>query len=127
MFSASEIGGIVGNPVLDGRPYAGPEVCEWDTQSPDQVDVLLTVRLMGGIRAPALCADLGTTTGRDTPLTGVGERAYWKYARGSLFSSGDLEACNPKGFVALTLNGKADEARLKQAATTLAQQTFKKM
>jgi hypothetical protein len=127
LFSSAEIAALAGNPVLNGRHYAGQEVCEWDTRSPDEVDVLLTVRMMGGIRAKVLCDDLGTTTGRETPLAGVGDRGFWKFASGSLFNSGDLEACSPKGFVAISMNGKADEARLKQAATTLAQQTFGKM
>jgi hypothetical protein len=117
--SETEIAASVGNPVLKGAPYAGPEVCKWDTENPDHVSVLLTVRLKGSIREEALCSDLRKPGGEGERLTGPGELAVWKFSGSSLFNSGDLDACGPKGFVSISLNGKADEAKLKEAALTL--------
>jgi hypothetical protein len=119
----NEIERVVGNPVLKGEPYAGPEVCQWDTENPDHVSVLLTIRAKGSIREETLCSDLRQAGGdgeRLSGLSGLGEVAVWKFsAVGSMFNSGDLEACGPRGFVSISLNGKADEPKLKEAAVVL--------
>ena len=127
MFTAAEISSAVGNPVMNGAPFAGQEVCKWATSSPGDVDVLLTVRLMGGIRAKPLCDALPSATDKGARVEGVGDVAFWTFASSPLFNSGDLELCSSKGFVALSVNGKADEARLRQAALSLAKQTLKRM
>ena len=127
MFTASEISSAVGNAVMDGAPFAGQEVCKWATSSPGDVDVLLTVRLMGGIRAKPLCDALPSATDKGARVEGAGDVAFWKFASSPLFNSGDLELCSAKGFVALSLNGKADEARLRQAALALAKLTLERM
>ena len=117
----SEIEQAVGNAVLPGQPYAGPEVCQWDTESPDQVSVLLTIRAKGSLREETLCAGLRESGGDGEPISGLGDVAFWKFsAVGTMFNSGDLEACGPRGFVSISLNGKADEAKLKGAAVALA-------
>lgn len=117
--SQSEIEQAVGNPVLPGEPESGSETCDWDTENPDHVSVLLIVRPKGGIREETLCADLRKSAEGER-LSGLGDVAVWKFsAMGTMFNSGDLEACGPLGFVSISLNGKADEAKLKQAAVTL--------
>ncbi len=118
--SQSEIEKTVGNPVLAGAPFAGPEVCKWETENPDHVNVLLTVRPKGSTREEILCAGLRQSGGQGESLSGLGDVAFWKFsAVGTMFNSGDLEACGPRGFVSISLNGKADEAKLKQAAVAL--------
>jgi hypothetical protein len=118
--SQSEIEQAVGNPVLPGEPDAGPEVCNWDTENPDHVSVLLIVRPKGSTREETLCADLREAGGEGERLSGLGDVAVWKFsAMGTMFNSGDLEACGPRGFVSISLNGKADEPKLKEAAIAL--------
>lgn len=110
----------VGNPVQAGEPYAGPEVCKWDTDDPDQVSVLLTVRPAGSIRAPILCDEVQKGNS-GTPMPGLGDGSGWKYSRtAGLFDSGDLEVCGGGHFVALSLNGQLDEPAMKEAAVALA-------
>jgi hypothetical protein len=117
--SQSEIEQAVGNPVLPGEPESGSETCDWGTENPDHVSVLLIVRPKGGIREETLCADLRQSKEGER-LSGLGEVAVWKFsAMGTMFNSGDLEACGPRGFVSISLNGKADEAKLKEAGLTL--------
>lgn len=117
--SRSEIEQAVGNPVMEGAPDPGPEVCKWDTENPDHVSVLLIVRPKGSIREETLCADLRESGGGGERLSGLGDVAVWKFsAVGTMFNSGDLEACGAKGFVSVSLNGKADEPKLKQAAVS---------
>jgi hypothetical protein len=124
--SQSDIERLVGNPVLEGEPYAGPEVCQWDTENPDHVSVLLTVRPKGSVREETLCSDLRQSGGEGERLSGLGEIevAVWKFSSGSLFNSGDLEACGSRGFVSISLNGKADEPKLKEAAVVLVGQVM---
>jgi hypothetical protein len=110
--------------VLEGEPYAGPEVCQWDTENPDHVSVLLTVRPKGSVREETLCSDLRQSGGEGERLSGLGDVAVWKFSSGSLFNSGDLEACGPRGFVSISLNGKADEPKLKEAALVLVGQVM---
>ena len=124
--SQSDIERLVGNPVLEGAPYAGPEVCQWETENPDYVSVLLTVRPKGSVREETLCSDLRQSGGEGERLSGLGEIevAVWKFSSSSLFNSGDLEACGPRGFVSISLNGKADEPKLKEAAVVLVGQVM---
>jgi hypothetical protein len=127
MLTPAEIASAVGNPVQPGAPFAGQEVCKWETEAPGHVDVLLTVRLMGGIRAKPLCDGLPSATDKGARIGGVGDLAFWKFSSNPLFNSGDLELCTAKGFVALSLNGKADETRLQSAALALAKQVLQRM
>jgi hypothetical protein len=121
LLSEAEIAAAVGNPVEKGEYYAaGTEVCRWDTEEPDHVSVLLTVRGLGSDREKILCADLRGKAGSAQQISGVGEVATWEFSSmGTLFNSGDIESCGAKGFISLSLNGKADEATLKQAALTI--------
>jgi hypothetical protein len=116
-----EIGEIVGNPVLKGRNEAGPTTCKWDAENAGEVDVLLITGAPGSDREKYICPELRKTATSDPELAGIGETVTWKFGGvGSLFNSGDLELCGRKGFISLSLNGKRDEAVLKQAAVALA-------
>ena len=127
LLSQADVAAAVGNPVLKGEHFAGSEVCKWDTSDPAQVNVLLTVRPVGGIRAKPLCDGLRTANDKGVPLAGLGDLAFWKYASGKLFDSGDLEMCHAKGFVALSLNGKADEDRMRKAMLAIVTPVIGKM
>ena len=121
LLSAGEIAQQVKNPVQAGTPQMGSGVCKWDTENPDLVSVLLQAHPRGSMREQVLCPDLRKAAAAADGLDGVGEAATWKFSRmGTMFNSGDLEACGPRGFVSLSLNGKQDEAALKAAATALA-------
>jgi len=119
LLTESEIADLVKNPVQKGRPAAGPEVCDWDTDDPASVDVLLTVRLKGSMREQVLCEEIRKATNA-TAIAGIGEAASWEFSASSLFNSGELQVCDGKGYVSVSLNGKADEPTLKSAATALA-------
>jgi hypothetical protein len=120
-----EIADIVGNAVDKGRTFASLEDCKWDTEEPSNVDVLLIAHTAGSIREQLLCADLGKANNSGQRVTGLGDIAVWKFSSaGSLFNSGDLESCGPKGYVSLTLQGKRDEPTLKQAAINLARKVI---
>jgi hypothetical protein len=120
LLTPAEIEAAVGNPVKAGQPEAGPEVCDWDTEDADHVDVLLTVRLKGSDREKVLCGDVRKAAADGNGFAGIGEAATWKFSKSGIFNSGDLEVCDGKGFVSLTLNGRADAARLERAAVSLA-------
>jgi hypothetical protein len=121
LLTAAAIQAAVGNAVLDGKPSAGPEVCHWDTDRPEDVSVLLTVRLKDSDRERVLCEAVRRGAAGTTGITGVGDAATWTFSRvGTMFNSGDLEACSVRGFVGLSLNGAKDEAALRRAAETLA-------
>jgi len=61
-------------------------------------------------------------------VTGLGDIAVWKFSsEGSLFNSGNLESCGPKGYLSLTLQGKRDEPTLKQAAINLATRVIERL
>jgi hypothetical protein len=119
LLAESEIAEVVKNPVQPGRPAAGPEVCDWDTDDPASVDVLLTVRLKGSTRAEVLCDEIrkGQAAGG---VVGIGEAVSWEFSASSLFNSGELQVCDAKGYVSVSLNGKADDPTLKSAASALA-------
>lgn len=128
LLSAADIADIVGNPVLDGQPYAGPEVCRWDTDDTDHVNVLLTVRLSGSSRAQVLCGDLNNVIDSGEPVSGLGDKAVFKFSGvAGMFDSGDLAACGAKGFVSVSLNGKKDEAAMKKAAMELTRMVFSRL
>lgn len=122
--SAADVTAAVGNPVLPGQPDAGPNTCKYDTQNPEDVNVLLILNPPGSIREQVLCPELKKAAPLGDSLPGVGDVATWKFSSMSLFNSGDLEACGKAGFVSLSLNGKRDEAALKAGATTLARKIF---
>lgn len=125
LLSQTDIAKTVGNQVGTGQPFAGPEVCTWEAE-PSQVSVLLTVRAAGSDREKVLCSELGKGGGTKQRLDGSGNVAIWKFSNTmGLFNSGELETCSGKGYVGLTLNGKRDEAQLKEAAVTLAQTVLK--
>ncbi len=121
MLSQSQLSQAVGNPVKAGEPFAGPEVCRWDTDDPDDVSVLLTVRLPGSVREQALCRNLRASGAKAAGFEDAADVSTWKFSSMSLFNSGDLESCGPKGFVSLSLNGKRDEGQLKQATLSILQ------
>ena len=121
LLSEPQIGEIVGNPVLPGRNEAGATTCKWDAKNAGEVDVLLITGAPGSDREKYICPELRKTTSADPEFSGLGETVSWKFsAVGSLFNSGDLELCGRHGFISLSLNGKRDEAALKQAAVALA-------
>ncbi len=119
MLSQDQVSGAVGNAVQPGEPFAGPEVCRWDTADPAQVSVLLTVRLPGSIREQALCRGLRDSGGKAPGFEEIADVSTWKFSSMSLFNSGDFEGCGPKGFVSLSLSGKRDEGQLKQSTLTI--------
>jgi hypothetical protein len=127
MLTQAVIASAVGNAVQPGRPDAGPEVCKWDTENPDDVSVLLTVRLAGSLRAPILCEEVKKGNS-GSPVPGLGDASGWKYSSTlGLFDSGDLEICASGHFVSLSLNGKRAEAAMKDAAAALARATLNQL
>ncbi len=125
LLPASEIEAIVGNPVERGQPFAGVEVCKWDAE-PGRTTALLTVRRAGSDREKVLCAGLGQGADAGQRITGLGNLATWKFSNTmGLFNTGELESCGDKGYVSVTLNGKQDEAKLKDASVAIARRTFK--
>ncbi len=127
LLPASEIGTIVGNPVEPGQPFAGVEVCKWDAE-PGRVTALLTVRRRGSDREKVLCAELGKSAEAGQRLTELGNVATWKFSNTmGLFNTGELESCGDKGYVSVTLNGKQDETKLKDASVAIARRAFKSL
>lgn len=128
LLSAADIADIVGNPVLGGEPYAGPEVCRWDTEDTDHVSVVLTVRLSGSPRAQVLCEGLNSPTDGSEPISGLGDKAEFRFSSvAGMFDSGDLDACGAEGFVSVSLNGKKDEAAMKEEAIALTRMVFSRL
>lgn len=129
LLSEKEIGDIVGNAVDKGHPFAGPEVCKWETgDDPAKVDVLLTVRAKGSVHEKTLCTDLRNASDSNRRIEGLGDIATWKFSRnGTMFNSGDLEICGPKGYANLLLQGKKDEPTLKTATTALARKVLERL
>lgn len=127
LLSETEIGSAVGNDVNKGRNEASSDICKWDVEDVSQVDVLLIVREKGGIHEPVLCGDLRNKTSSEQ-IPGLGDIAVWKFSRqDSMFNSGDLEVCGPKGYLSITLEGKRDEAFLKAAAMNLTQKILQRL
>ena len=128
LVALNEIADIVGNPVLEGRAYAGPEVCQWQTENTDHVSVLLTAHMAGSIRAEVLCDDLSAVIDSGEPVTDLGDKATFKFSGvAGMFDSGDLAACGAEGFVSVSLNGKKDEDPMKEAAIALTRMVFSRL
>lgn len=101
--------------------------CSWNTENPDDVSVLLIVQRKGSIREPYLCEDLRKSGGSGERVEGL-DVASWKFSSTTgLFNSGEFEACGPKGFLSLQLNGKRDEATLKQATLAIVRQVLQRL
>ena len=122
----AEIADAVGNPVLDGEHDTGTTSCKWNTKSPDEVSVLLLAYRPGSLHEQAMCPDVRKRAAGAERVDGVGDAAAWKYGSMASFNFGDLEACGPKGFLSLSLNGKRDEAALKKAALALGAKAFQR-
>ena len=128
LLSNDEVASILGNPVLPGEEYAGPEVCRWDTEDADEVSLLLMVRPPGSIREQVLCQTLRSGGGPGELVAGVAEIARWHFSSvGTLFDSGELVACGSSGYVSLDLNGKRDEPTLRNAALALLNLVFQRL
>lgn len=120
LLTDTEVQEAVGNPVTPGAPFTGSADCEWETENPEDVSVLVIAHRTGSIRAPILCDDLRKKGAPSERVEGW-EVASWKFSKAAgLFYSGELECCGPKGFVSLQLNGRRDEPELKRAALTMA-------
>jgi len=125
LLTQNEIAAAVGNPVLKAQSV-GAGSCSWDNENPDHVSVLLIVHRVGSIREPYLCADLRKSGGSGERIEGF-DVATWKFSSTiGLFNSGELEACGTKGFLSLQLNGKRDEASLKQATLAIVRQVLQR-
>ena len=120
LLTESEIAEVVGNPVRKGvHPDIGAPDCKWDVDTQGDVTVLLIVYRTGSIQEQSLCPDL-RKSGKASGFEGVADASTWKFGSvAGLFNSGEFESCGSKGFISLQLNGKRDEARLKQATAAL--------
>jgi hypothetical protein len=126
LLNEDEVSQIVGNAVAKGEHFAGSEVCKWNAEAPNTT-VLLTVRPAGSIRERALCPDLGKS-GEGQRLDGIADVAIWKFSNTiGLFNSGDLEACGKKGYLSLSLNGRQDETKLKDATAAIARKVLQRL
>jgi hypothetical protein len=126
LLTPGEIAAIVGNAVAPGHPGAGPEVCKWDTEQPDQIDVLLMVYLKGGTHEPVLCKDVRDAAAQGKGLPGIGDAATWRFSRIGI-DSGDLEVCGSEGFISLSLNGKGEASKFEAAAVSLARKVMARL
>ena len=119
LLTQAEIADAVGNPAKKGQPFSSSSDCKWDTDTQGDVTVLLIAYRTGSIREQALCPDI-RKQGKAAGFENVADASTWKFGSViGLFNSGEFEACGPKGFISLQLNGKRDEAQLKQATATL--------
>ena len=88
--------------------------------------MLLIVHRKGETREPYLCDDLRKSGGNER-IEGL-EVATWKFSNTvELFNSGEFEACGPKGFLSLQLNGERDEAKIKQATLTIVHHVLQRL
>ncbi len=120
LLTQEEIAAALGNTVTAGRPEAGLEVCDWDSESPTDADLLLMVRPKGSQREQVLCADVRNAAAAGKGLAGIGEAATWKFSSMGMFNSGELEVCDARAYWSLSVNGKGDSDTLQRAALTLA-------
>jgi hypothetical protein len=125
LISQSDLAAAVGNAVIKGE-HQGAGTCKWGTENRDDVSVLLIAHKKGETREPYLCDDLRKSGGNER-IEGL-EVATWKFSNTlGLFNSGEFEACGPKGFVSLQLNGKRDEAKIKQATLAIVQHVLRRL
>lgn len=124
LISQSDLEAAVGNKVSKGS-REGAGTCDWDTENPADVSVLLIAHRKGDLREPYLCDDLRKTGGNET-VEGL-DVAIWKFSGNAFFNSGNFDGCGPKGFLSLQVSGKRDEAHLKQATLALVRQAWKGM
>ena len=120
LLSEAEITERAGGAVAAGEGF-GFESCRWSNDQPPITSLLLIVHPPGSLREQVLCGDLRQGGGEGERL-GVPEAevALWRFSNViSLFNSGELETCGPKGYVALTFNAERDEATLKEATLAL--------
>jgi hypothetical protein len=53
-------------------------------------------------------------------IDGIGDAAVWKFSNTmGLFNSGELETCGDKGYIAVSVDGKGDEPKLRTAAESI--------
>ena len=120
LLSEAEITERAGGAVAAGEGF-GFESCRWSNDQPPITSLLLIVHPPGSLREQILCGDLRQGGGEGERLgLPEAEVALWRFSNViSLFNSGELETCGPKGYVALTLNAERDEATLKEATLAL--------
>jgi hypothetical protein len=119
LLTEGEVAEAVGNPVRKGQPSSGSLDCKWDVDTQGDVTVFLIAYRTGSIREQALCPDL-RKQGKAPGFESAADASTWKFERVvGLFNSGEFESCGPKGFISLQLNGKRDEAALKQATAAV--------
>lgn len=125
LLSLDQIAAAVSNAVLAGQAV-GAGSCSWDTEKPSDVSVLVIVHRKGSIREPILCEELRKDGGGEK-VEGL-DVANWKFSNTlGLFNSGEFEACGPKGFLSLQLNGERDEVTLKKATLALVQLVLRRI
>jgi hypothetical protein len=125
LLTPDEIAQAVGNPVKDSAYSVGTHL-SWDTEKLEQVSVVLSVWVQGSPAVDGLCqAVRQAQDGRS--ISGLGEAAKWSYRSSTLADSADLEACDGKGWIGLSLSGKKDEAALEAAARALAEKVISRL
>jgi hypothetical protein len=118
LLTPAEVASIVGNAVEPGAAFAGPEVCKWDAPA-GNTTVLLTVRPKNSTRETYLCQELRKSA-EARRIDGLGDAAVWTFSNTmGLFNSGELETCGDKGYVAVSVDGKADQPTLRAAAEAI--------
>ena len=126
LLTDADVAAIVGNAVAKGQHFAGSEVCKWDAE-PGNTTVLLTVRPAGSLREQSLCPELKKRS-EGQRLEGLADVAIWKFSSAAgLFNSGEFETCGSKGYISVGLNGKQDDATLKQQSESIVRSVMKKL
>jgi hypothetical protein len=122
LMSQGDVAAAVGNPVAEGQ-HQGAGTCKWESVNRDDVGVLLIAHRKGEIREPYLCEPLLKDGGNER-VEGL-EVAKWDFSNTmGFFNTGEFEGCGPKGYISLQLNGRRDEARLKQATLAIVKQVL---
>jgi hypothetical protein len=120
LLTEREVAEAVGNPVRKGfNPDIAAPDCKWEVDIQDDISVLLIVYRPGSIHEQGLCPDI-RKSGKASGFEGIGDASTWEFSNvAGLFNSGLLQSCGPTGYISTQLNGKRDEARLKQATVAL--------